>query len=357
MQGFYVMKYGHYTVSRHYRVLTVMRTKRQKPEGRFRELLKDIKEADSRILRLFPSLDFGRNLSFQVKRGLETDLRVLLVAAERGYVNHNVLKDEYVVGGDSRKRSLHKLEGLALLSRSEELSEKRVRKDVYRLSGKGLLLCAAFPRIFKSELYVSLITNCASKSLANTMLILYDEATSMGGNRLLDVLHWAADRGLNLENIPEEALAERLLSTEELTEKGLLGILLSAFLDVLPKMTNDDVEAMLHDVSAVVRTVHSEPVASKLILTFQEESYRLLRSSDFLVWLKARRALGDPIRRFLEIFRESYPKDLRYIESHDEAFWNDTIRNQIFPQVRRRLHEEALSMTGKLETGTLEGGG
>jgi hypothetical protein len=320
-------------------------------------LLEDVNKADPKVLRLFPSMDFRRGtLMPQVEGGLKTDLRILIVAADNGYVNHQILTRDYAVGGDSRTRSLSRLHELRLLSRYRTTSKKKVRKDVYRLSGKGLLLCAAFPRIFKSETYVSLMKKCVpNRSLANTILLLYGQPAGDCGNRLLEALHWAADRGFNLENLPEEALSERLLSTEELTENNLLSKLLRWFLDALSRMTDEDVESMLRDVSEFVRTAHSKPLGAKFVLVLQEEIDRLLRSSDFLVWLKARRALGVPITHFFQIFRESYPRGLGYVEDHDEAFWDDTIRNRVFPEIRRRIREEALSMTSKVETSALEG--
>ncbi len=320
---------------------------------RFRKLLRDVDEADAKVLRLFPSSNVERKLMPQVRKGLETDLRVLIVAVQNGFVNHQVLKDDYEVGGDSRRRALPRLLKLGLLSRSEQVSEKRVRKDVYHLSGKGLILCAAFPRIFKSGQYVSLIEKCVTdRSLANSMLFLYRQPIGENGNQLIETLHRLSDIGLNLENLSEEMIAERLLHTEQLTPRDIFEAFVFAagrqLVDMLSNATKEEVAELLKMIPDAVDTIRSRPMQTKVLLTFIEETDRLSRSSDFDTWLRLMRLSKGSIVSLVQIFRESI-QGFGDLEGHDEDYWQNKVRNETVPTIRRRLQEESLRRLKELE--------
>jgi hypothetical protein len=348
------MKYGQYTVSCQHQVLAVLPIKYREAQRRFRRLLDDLNKMDAKILRLFPSLDVQRKIMPQVKKGRETDLRVLIVAFENGFVNHQVLKDDYEVGGDSRKRTLPRLLALGLLSRSEQISEKRVRKDLYHLSGKGLILCAAFSRIFKSEEYVSLIEKCvAEKSLANCMLFLYRQPVGKDSSQLVETLHHLSDLGLNLENLSEDLIAEQLLHTEQLTSTDVFEAFIFAavrqLVDAISTASNEEVAELLKTIPGAVESIRSRPMYTKVILTFVEEADRLSRSSDFTTWLKVMRLSKGSIVSLVRIFRESI-QGFGDLEGHDENYWQNKVRFETIPAIRRRLQEESLRRIKELET-------
>ena len=249
--------------------LTVMSPDRKlslaEKRTKFKKLLEDVDAADSKVLRLFPCQDFqGGTFGLQAKKGLKTALRTILVAAEDGYVNENELS-KYGVGGDSRHRLLPRLLDRGLLTRSEEKSERGGKKFVYQLSAKGVVLCAAFPRILKSYLYVSLINNrVANRPLAYTMLTLYDADSirKSGRNHLLEVLHFASDSGLNIEHVSEKDIAQRLLLEEEAMstdpQETFLFKLCGELIDWASSANDDDIADVRKSVSDLLDLLRSK---------------------------------------------------------------------------------------------------
>jgi len=314
---------------------------------KFKKLLEDVDAADSKVLCLFPCMDFqGGTFGLQVRKGLKTALRTLLVAAEDGYVNENELS-KYGVGGDSRHRLLPRLLDRGLLTRSEEKSERGGKKFVYQLSDKGVVLCAAFPRILKSYLYVSLIKNCVTNvPLAHTMLTLYDaDSIGKGGrNHLLEVLRFASSElGLNVENVSEEALTENLLHAEERLstspEEVLLFKMAEQFVDWLASAPSEDIADLRQGASGFIEVARSNPTIAKRVLLVSGEVLHLLRSPDFALWIR----IPGNVRRLKKLLSG-------LIQQHIEDFgsekglaklWRD--RKMIIDGIRRRFREETYS--------------
>jgi len=329
----------------------------QKPaerRKRFKKLLEDVERADSKVLHLFPPLDFNATVfGPQAKKGLRTALRVLLVAAEDGYVNENELS-KYGVGGDSRHKMLRRLLDLGLLVRSEETSEKGGKKFVHHLSGKGLLLCAAFSRIFKSGLYVSLIKCVANKSLANVTLFLYHRPISAGKNRLLEVLHSASDISLNFHLLSEESVADRLLQAEESVsmDRGEMLVFehLPEIIDMLSAASDEVVDALLLQIAQFVKSARSQPHIAKAAVTFLGQLRQLFRSTDFQILLRT----PDGFTRFVEIGCEVFQSQVGNLQTDDERA-EVLLRNgkRVFEEFRRRLREESLSRIAEMKTKTL----
>jgi hypothetical protein len=276
---------------------------------KFKELLLDVNAADSKVLRLFPSVDVhGAEIRPQVKKGLQTALRVLLVAAEDGYVNEYEL-NEYGVGGDSRHRVLPRLCDLRLLVRSEGVSEKGRTKFVHRLSDKGVVLCAAFPRIFRfRQNYVSLIKNCvANKSLASTMLTLYHAQAAPRKNQLLESLRFASDSALNIEHVSEEDLAQHLLLEEamstDLQETALFN-LAEGFVEWVYLANGEDIAEVRQTFLQLLDSLRSgetreREMVRRLLLRLivgLREGLQFIRSSDFQVWARVSRSPGESLK-------------------------------------------------------------
>jgi hypothetical protein len=317
---------------------------------KFKKLLEDVDAADSKVLRLFPSMDFeGTGIGAQVKKGLQTALRVLLVAAEDGYVNENELS-KYGVGGDSRHRVLHRLCDLGLLVRSEEVSLKGGTKFVHRLSGKGVVLCAAFPRIFKSRgLFISLIESCvADKSLAHTMLTLYFEQLDPQKNRLLESLHGISNAAINIEHVSEEALAENLLHAQEMLstspEEVLLFKMAEQFIDWIASAPSEDIAELRQSASSFIEVARSDPTIAKRLLVVSGEGLRLLRSPDFGLWIR----IPGNVRHLKELLSHLIRQHIEDITSEEglAKLWRD--RKTIIDQIRRRFREESYSYIMKM---------
>jgi hypothetical protein len=327
---------------------------------KFKKFLEDVDAADPKVLRLFPSMDF------EVMKGLQTALRVLLVAAEDGYVNENELS-KYGVGGDSRHKILPRLCNLGLLTRSEEVSSKGGKKFVHRLSDKGVVICAAFPRIFRSrDLFVSLIKNhVANKSLAHTMLTLYLGQAAPRKNQLLESLRFASDSGLNIEHASEENLAERLLQAEEAMstdpQEAFLFKLGEEFIDWIYSASDEDLARMRDDLSGLLGLLRSEDpeerafarnVSAKMIIGFRDV-LQFLRSSDFQVWT---RASNKNMKRLREIVLEVVQAEAGDIVGGGvdglRTAWRN--RRRIAQLVRKRLREESFSLISAMETRRLE---
>jgi len=328
---------------------------------KFRKLLEDIDAADSKVLRLFPCIDFqGGTFGLQAKKGLKTALRTLIVAAEDGYVNENELS-KYGVGGDSRHRLLPRLLYRGLLTRSEKRSERGGKKFVYELSDKGVVLCAAFPRILKSYLYVSLINNrVANRPLAYTMLTLYD-ADSMrksGRNHLLEVLRFAADSGLNVEHVSEKEIARRLLLEEEAmsrdAQETFLFRLCRELIDWASSASDDDIADVRKSVSDLLDLLRSKDpdaraMARRLfpeITAGLRDMLQFVRSSDFQVWRRLPHKT-----RFREILLETIQAEagdlqLGGVDALRRAWDN---RKLILGEIREKMREESfLSITKRL---------
>jgi hypothetical protein len=329
----------------------------EKTPAKFDKLLKDIDRADAKILRLFPSVDLERRTyTPQVKQGIETALRILLVAAEDGYVNEYEL-NEYGVGGYSRHRILHRLYDLGLLARSQLQSEKGGKKFEYCLSGKGLLLCAAFPRVFRSEQYVALIKECVTnKSLANTMLFLYHKPAGKSSNQLLEALRLASDLGSHLENLADEKIAERLLQAEENATADHAEILvfkhLPEVVDMLARGSDRDIEALSSLIAGIIKSAHAEPAQTKIALNLIGELRKLLRSPDFQILMRT----PDGLTRFIAIGQESFRSQVGDLATCDDPVGVLLEKGKlIFGEFRKRLRQESLSRIVELEQKALEG--
>jgi hypothetical protein len=324
----------------------------------FRKLLDDVGGADAKILRLFPSLDLNRSdLTPQAIKGIETDLRVLIIAAQNGYVNDYLLSNEYRVGGDSRRRTLRRLLALQLLARFEEPSAKGGRKFTYKLSGKGLLLCAAFPRIFNSPHYISSIrTSVAQEALRSRILTMYFHSIE-DGNSLHKVLSSASDTGFNFENIPEKALGRQLSQLERMMDFSWVEIFLqplySQIVDRLSKLSDEDVVRLQESFAAVLSAVRSNPQLFKVFLTLNQEMEALCNSSDYQTWLRVSRASKSTnhMERLVEILVDIIRSEVHGVQFSDkpEAYWNDLIRERIVPKIRERLQQETSSLMSEVD--------
>ena len=219
-------------------------------------------------------------------------------------------------------------------------------------------MCAAFPRIFESKRYVSLIEKCVTnRSLANSMLFLYRQPIGKTGNQLIEALRNLSDIGLNLENLSEELIAERLLHSEQLTPTDVFEAFVFAaarqLVDTLSSAGDEEVAELLKMIPDAVDTVRSRPMHTKVLLTFIEETGRLSRSSDFHTWLRLMRLSKGSILHLVQIFRESI-QGFGTLEGHDEEYWQSKVRNETIPTFRRRLQEENLRRIKDLETSAFE---
>ena len=333
-----------------------------KTQIRFRKLLEDVNKADKKILRLFPSMDFWKQGNLGVALGLKTDLRILLIAAERDYVNEYILSEEYAVGGDSRHRVLPRLQTLGFLSRSEETSSRGGKKFMYALSDKGVILCSAFQRIYKSNRFVTLIKNFVSNlDLKQVMLVLYFQGVKAQYNRLLQILHQLSDKGCNIENVSEAAMVDWLLQTEQSVStdprESFLFELLEEFVDQVSSLSEEDVSEFINTISNWADIARSDPSFTKRFLVVIREGLQFLHSSDFRVWMLTSKDMKKDLEHLVEIFFEIVgvkPKEISLkkllenksqIPAMDETslkkLWEK--RSQIFLDVLKRLRKESYS--------------
>lgn len=322
-----------------------------KAQIKFKELLADVDSADARILSLFPSLDYRRTgIELRTVTGLRTALRVLLVAVEEGYVNDQLLVKKYAVGGDSRRRVLPQLLDLQMLSRKEELSEKKVKRFRYLLADKGVLLSAAFQRIFKSSRYVDLVRDhVTNKSLAQVLMILYLQRRGDKKNALLETLHSLAEIGLNFEHVAEDELTNRILDAEQLITHdprvSQLFELLEIFVNSLPHASQEQFvhfTEFAYQIPSYIEFARSEPVMTKRLLTLIREMMQFLASPDFQMYLMTHR---DP-SRLKDIVLDELRLQVSPIKDMptDErlgTLWRRRI--DIVENVSRRLREETYS--------------
>jgi hypothetical protein len=322
-----------------------------KAQAKFRGLLPEVDSADEKILSLFPSLDYHRTgLEVRTVAGLRTALRVLLVAIEQRYVNDQLLVNEYAVGGDSRRRVLPQLLDLRVLSRKEELSEKKVKRYRYALADKGVILSAAFRHIFKSDRYVELIRdNVTNESLAQVLMILHHQPRPDRKNPLLETLHSLSDRGLNFERVSEADLTNLILSTESSTTQNSrerqLFELLETVVDELQHASQEEVTRITEVAQKVpdfIELARSEPIMTKRLLILTREMMQFLTSSDFQMYLMTHR---DPSRLkgiVLDTIRTEIGP-IRDLAGEDglAMLWGK--RRGIVETIQRRLREETYS--------------
>ncbi len=314
-------------------------------KSKFQELQNKVEQADPKILLLFPSINFlQENYLTKIKEGLKTNLRVLLVAAKEGYVNHYVLDNKYAVGGESRKRAISRLFKIELLKLSEEKSEKNVTKHKYHLTGKGVILCTAFPLVFESEKFISLIKNhYVSKSLANILSVLYLKQDNEGSNRLIETLHYLADSGLNIENISEDALSKRLLEAEEEVfsepKEELLFEMLEQSIDWIHSAKDKEVKELFQNMSTIANLIRTNSVLAKNISAVLKDIFFFLKTSDFQVWLRNSKDFNS----LKEIALQTAWTHIGDYEGENliQGFWEK--RKQILEDIRITMREECIS--------------
>jgi hypothetical protein len=329
-----------------------------KGQRNFRKLLDDVRGADAKILRLFPTLDPNRSdLTPQARKGIETDLRVLIIAAQRGYVNDYLLGNEYGAGGDSRKRTLGRLLTLQLLARYEEPSMKGGRKFRYILSGKGLLLCSAFSRIFNSPDYVSSVkTSMVHEALRSRILAMYLHSIE-DSNSLSKALSFASDIGFNFESIPEEILSRRLSQLERMMGSSwvdwFLKPLYPSIVDLVSKLSDEDVAQLQRSFGEILNAARSNPQMFKVLLTLNQEMDRLCNSSEYQTWLRVSKLSksANRVDRLLGIVADAIRSEVHGVQFSDKpvAYWNDLIRERVIPKIRERLRQEISSLMSEVD--------
>jgi hypothetical protein len=331
----------------------------RKTTDEFEGLLTDLDQADARILHLFPSLDFhASTFDRRIKLGLKTRIRALIVAAEHGYVNEYLLLKQYQVGGESRHRALVLLQSLGLLRRTKETSEKNVTRFRYTLSDKGVVFCTAFPRLFRSGRYAALITKRVSnENLARVMLVLYLYATGDTENRLLSALRHASDSGLNLEHVPEDLLAEKLLEGDELLSRSsgadFLFRAFEVFIDFHQSAKPSTRAYTKQSIDDLVDFAFSQPKLALRFLALAKEALELFRSTDFQVWLRLTHSSPKEIMRLQQHLGKLILARLGDIGADNSIkarkLWEK--RHDILEEVRNWLREEILWRTSELHRG------
>jgi DNA-binding PadR family transcriptional regulator len=316
---------------------------------------KDAARADPELLMLFPSLNF-RSPAYDpmVKKGLHATLAVVLVAAENGKVNNYLLVKDYQVGGETRRRVLPLLHDLGLLRRRQETSEKRVKRFSYTLTDKGVILCAAFPKILQSKTFPSLIRTCVlHANLAQTMLVLFLQPID-GKNRLLAVLRELSHKGLNIEQASEDDLAQRLLEADEMISRTpVREAILKAFAHFVDFHAEATVKARAQSKQSILELIDlawSNPELAKRYMRLVVEVLDFLRSADFQVWWRLSRGASKHINRLTGVGR-------KIVFNHMAKPWADldrleklwSERGDIFNEIRGWLREDSYALLSALD--------
>ena len=169
------------------------------------------------ILKLFPSLDYSRtDVVENSKMAMNTQLRVLLIAAENGFVNKYSLANERAeprFASQSATDALEKLEKTQLLSMTQNVGKTGVKRNDFSLTAKGLIVCLVFEKYQKWEDFSTLVKK--SSSVENELsftLLLYNRFPAL----LTDTLKELATRHLDFERLTDENIVSEIRKMADL---------------------------------------------------------------------------------------------------------------------------------------------
>ncbi len=246
------------------------------------------------ILKLFPSLDYSRtDVVENSKMAMNTQLRVLLIAAENGFVNKYSLANERAepqFASQSATDALEKLEKTQLLSITQNVGKTGVKRNDFSMTVKGLIVCLVFEKYQKWEDFSTLVKK--SISIENELsftLLLYNRFPPL----LTDTLKELATRHLDFERLTDENIVSEirkmadLLALQSIKNPGqfISELLMDTPETLLLKISRDFIE-MSKDLKELSKVAPEKRAwAISTLSDFLASLFTGLASPEFRLWI------------------------------------------------------------------------